>query len=61
MDLTKPSSLVGYGRRRDTQGMSSVLLARDPNSSELEDGCLDSERYQKYFKFSVTRRRQHLP
>lgn len=31
--------------------------AGDPDSKELEDGSFDLERYQKYFKSSVTRRR----
>ena len=31
--------------------------AGQPNSKELEDGSFDLERYQKYFKSSVTRRR----
>lgn len=35
--------------------------AGEPNSKELEDGSFDLERYQKYFKSSVTRRRSPLP
>ncbi|KAL2070362.1 hypothetical protein VTL71DRAFT_13388 [Oculimacula yallundae] len=31
--------------------------AGEPDSKELEDGSFDLERYQKYFKSSVTRRR----
>jgi gamma-glutamylcyclotransferase (GGCT)/AIG2-like uncharacterized protein YtfP len=31
--------------------------AGNADSNELEDGCFDLERYQKYFKSSVTRRR----
>jgi hypothetical protein len=32
--------------------------AGKPDSRELEDGSFDLDRYQKYFKTSVTRRRQ---
>ena len=35
--------------------------AGDPGSKELEDGSFDLERYQKYFKPSVTRRRTPVP
>ena len=35
--------------------------AGEPDSKELEDGSFDLERYQKYFKPSVTRRRSLVP
>ena len=35
--------------------------AGEPDSKELEDGSFDLERYQKYFKSSVTRRRSPVP
>lgn len=35
--------------------------AGEPDSRELEDGSFDLERYQKYFKASVTRRRSPAP
>ncbi|KAF2647115.1 hypothetical protein K491DRAFT_672449 [Lophiostoma macrostomum CBS 122681] len=35
--------------------------AGEPDSKELEDGSFDLERYQKYFKPSVTRRRSPVP
>lgn len=35
--------------------------AGEPDSKELEDGSFDLERYQKYFKSSVTRRRSLVP
>ena len=35
--------------------------AAEPDSKELEDGSFDLERYQKYFKSSVTRRRSPVP
>jgi len=35
--------------------------AGEPGSRELEDGHFDLERYQKYFKSSVTRRRPAVP
>lgn len=34
--------------------------AGEPDSKELEDGSFDLERYQKYFKSSVTRRRSSV-
>ncbi|XPS98314.1 hypothetical protein M3J09_007522 [Ascochyta lentis] len=35
--------------------------AGEPDSKELEDGSFDLERYQRYFKSSVTRRRSPVP
>lgn len=35
--------------------------AGEPDSKELEDGTFDLERYQKYFKPSVTRKRSPAP
>ncbi|KAH9874594.1 hypothetical protein IAQ61_003784 [Plenodomus lingam] len=35
--------------------------AGEPDSKELEKGSFDLERYQKYFKPSVTRRRTPVP
>jgi gamma-glutamylcyclotransferase (GGCT)/AIG2-like uncharacterized protein YtfP len=35
--------------------------AGEPDSKELEDGSFDLERYQKYFKSSITRRRLPVP
>lgn len=35
--------------------------AGEPDSKELEDGSFDLERYQKYFKSSITRRRSPIP
>ena len=35
--------------------------AGEPESKELEEGSFDLERYQKYFKASVTRRRSPVP
>jgi gamma-glutamylcyclotransferase (GGCT)/AIG2-like uncharacterized protein YtfP len=39
----------------------TLCWAGEPDSKELEDGSFDLERYQKYFKSSVTRRRSPVP
>jgi len=39
------------------EGCRAFCWAGHPESTELEDGSFDLERYQKYFKASVTRRR----
>ncbi|KAF1949804.1 hypothetical protein CC80DRAFT_579576 [Byssothecium circinans] len=43
------------------KGCRTFCWAREPDSSELEDGSFDLGRYQKYFKSSVTRRRSPVP
>ena len=39
------------------RGCRTFCWAGNPNSKELEEGSFDLERYQKYFKPSVTRQR----
>ena len=39
------------------QNCRTFCWAGDPDSKELEDGSFNLERYQKYFKPSVTRQR----
>ncbi|KAE8842864.1 hypothetical protein HRS9139_02161 [Pyrenophora teres f. teres] len=39
------------------EGCRTFCWAGKPNSRELEEGSFDLERYQKYFKPSVTRKR----
>lgn len=39
------------------QGCRTFCWSGSPDSKELEDGSFDLERYQKYFKSSVTRQR----
>lgn len=43
------------------RGCRTFCWAGEPESKELEDGSFDLERYQKYFKASVTRRRSPVP
>jgi gamma-glutamylcyclotransferase (GGCT)/AIG2-like uncharacterized protein YtfP len=43
------------------QNCRTFCWAGEPDSKELEDGSFDLERYQKYFKSSVTRRRSLVP
>lgn len=43
------------------KGCRTFCWAGAPDSRELEDGNFDLERYQKYFKSSVTRRRPAVP
>ncbi|RAR08644.1 zinc cadmium resistance protein [Stemphylium lycopersici] len=43
------------------RGCRVFCWAGDPGSKELEDGSFDLERYQKYFKPSVVRRREPVP
>ena len=42
-------------------GSRVFCWAGDPDSRELEEGSFDLERYQKYFKASVTRKRSPVP
>lgn len=42
-------------------GCRVFCWAGEPDSKELDEGSFDLERYQKYFKGSVTRRRSPMP
>jgi gamma-glutamylcyclotransferase (GGCT)/AIG2-like uncharacterized protein YtfP len=43
------------------RGCRTFCWAGEPDSNELENGSFDLERYQKYFKSSVTRHRSPVP
>ena len=43
------------------RGVRTFVWAGRPDSKELEEGGFDLERYRRYFKASVTRRRSPVP